>query len=135
MIVKQDKALNRVYIHLNGHYIEVKEDDENFGVIVDVFDDTVAGGDCVSTDTHWKDDLVRPELRVGMGEYEERKKFVDHIIDTGKNVDVPAIDGVCGEFTGYIEGEIKTDTDGGLYVTVLDLEDNAFDIDIMDLEL
>lgn len=34
------------------------------------------------------------------------------------------------EFVGRVEGEIKTDSDGSKYVTVIDSADYAFDIDV-----
>ena len=50
-------------------------------------------------------------------------------------VDVTKTDGVCNAFSGYIEGGIKTDTDDSKYVTVIDLDGNAFDVPLTKIDL
>jgi len=52
-------------------------------------------------------------------------------------VDVAAIDGVCNDFHGFIEDVdgVKFDTDNSPYLTVLDQEDDAFDIPLTHIRL
>ena len=52
-------------------------------------------------------------------------------------VEVSAVEGVCNEFDGFVEDVdgVKTDTDNSPYLTVLDQEDNAFDVPLTHIRL
>jgi len=51
-------------------------------------------------------------------------------------VEVSEVDGVCNDFSGFVEDDkVKTDTDGSLYLTVLDQEDNGFDVPLTHIGL
>lgn len=61
-----------------------------------------------------KEMLIKQQLKLGFDE-----------------VDVTAVEGEHGAFTGFITQEgVKTDTDGSKYVSVVDQDNDCFDVDI-----
>lgn len=63
-----------------------------------------------------------------------KKETINKYLETDTEVDVTDSND-WHSFTGSVSGKVKTDTDGSYYVTVIDCEENAFDVPLEYIDL